>query len=372
MAKARIVAPACRRSRSLQGDSNAAPPPRRPMAGRAGRADRQRQRADARAQQRRQRPDRPGLSGAAGALRGHPQPPRDRLRGGAHGRQARGRDARAGLHGDRGRRQDRVGRDLRERRRPHRYGSYRTRRAAHGRKDRPALCEPRQGHVQRPRELRRPQLRPRCAHGLLGGHGAHHGRAEGPLARPADVHRPAGGRDPAGRPRDGHGRPVHPFRQARSGPGHPHHGRGRARTRAVPGGPGDVGGRHLRDHLQGARRPRFGAPQHHRPHRDRGTLRHRGADGDQPREGPARVRRRHRRRLPGRHGGQHHPGPGRAARHAALLRAGGAGAAARRRAPHRRRGGQPVGRTGAGGQHHRGRGLGHQRRGCDPAGRCGA
>ena len=58
---------------------------------------------------------------------------------------------------------------LEERRWPDGAGAHRARRAADGREDRPALRQQGEGGLERARDLRRPQLRPRHPHGSLAG-----------------------------------------------------------------------------------------------------------------------------------------------------------------------------------------------------------
>ena len=156
--------------------------------------------------------DYPGLDALYKEIHAHPEIAFQEVKTAA---QIGRRDARARLRRHREGRQDRAGGDLQKWRGPHHHGPHRARRAADGREDRSCLCEPRQDHLERAGNLRRPQLRPRYPHGELGRDGQDAARPEGQVAGHPDVHRPAGRRDGVGRQGHAGGRPVHAIWQAR-------------------------------------------------------------------------------------------------------------------------------------------------------------
>ena len=242
-------------------------------------------------------------------------PTRNWLRGGAHRGQARRRDARPRLRGDREGRQHRRRRDLSQRRRADRAGAHRDGRAADGREDRPALREQGQDRVERPRDLRRAQLRPRRAHGGLAGHGAHAGRAEGPVEGHADVRRPAGRGDRVAAPRR-----CWPTACSRASASPTSRSRCTPRRRPTASSataPGPISSNS--DGLEITFKGRGGHGSAPDKTIDPILIAARFVTDvqtrGQPREGPGRVRRRDHRRDPGRHRRQHHPGHGHAARH---------------------------------------------------------
>ena len=213
------------------------------------------------------------------------------------------RDARDRLRGHRKGRQDRGGCALQKRRRPDRDGAHRARCAADGGKDRPPVCQPRQGDLARARDLRGSQLRSRRSHGELGRHGPTL-VDERPVARHADVRGPAG-RGTACRgakamladglftrfPKPDFAFALHTLADRLRHP------------RLTTSGSADLELRRPGDHVQGPRRPRLRAAARRSIPIDGRALHRRRADRHQPRERPHRVRRRQRRRNPRRHRG---------------------------------------------------------------------